>query len=113
SDGEISVAIIGGGFGGISAAYYLHRAGVRNLTIFEAAPRPGGTWYHNRYPGAACDVESMNYSLSFSLKPDWSKVHARQPEILDYIEETVDRLGFRHLFRLNTRVEKAEWVESA
>jgi cation diffusion facilitator CzcD-associated flavoprotein CzcO len=111
--GNFSVAIIGGGVGGIAAAIYLRRAGIRDITIYERSSGPGGTWYDNRYPGAACDVQSHLYSFSFAIKRDWTRVHATQPEILAYVEEVVDRFGLRPLFRFGTKVSELRWDDGA
>ena len=58
---EVEVVVIGGGFGGLLAAARLREAGVKDLRVFEKGGDFGGTWYWNRYPGAACDVESYVY----------------------------------------------------
>ena len=58
---EVDVAIIGGGFGGLLAGVRLRQAGVQNIRMIEKAGEFGGTWYWNRYPGAACDIESYVY----------------------------------------------------
>ena len=65
------MVIIGAGFGGIAAAIELRRHGFTDLTILEAADALGGTWFHNHYPGAACDVPSHLYSYSFAPRRDW------------------------------------------
>ena len=105
--GEIDVVIVGAGFGGM---YMLHR--LRGLgmsaVVFDVAAGVGGTWYWNRYPGARCDVESMQYSYSFSdeLQQEWqwSEVFAGQPEILRYANHVADRLDLRRDMRFETRV---------
>src|SRR5256886_12311238 len=107
---EIDVVIVGAGFAGM---YMLHR--VRGLgmsaVVFEAAGGVGGTWYWNRYPGARCDVESMQYSYSFlpELQQDWqwSELFASQPEILRYANHVADRLDLRRDIRFETRVTEA------
>ena len=81
------VIIIGAGFAGL---YCLYKAQKQNLkaTAIERASGVGGTWYWNRYPGARCDVESMQYSYQFSEELEaewkWSEQYATQPEILKY-----------------------------
>ncbi|MGD0108017.1 MAG: NAD(P)-binding protein [Rhodopila sp.] len=83
----VDVVVVGAGFAGL---YLLHRLRGAGMTArcFEAAADVGGTWYWNRYPGARCDVESMQYSYSFSdaLQQEWqwSELFASQPEILRY-----------------------------
>ena len=68
-----SIAIIGAGPGGMCMGMKLKQAGFDNFVILEKGSRVGGTWYHNRYPGAACDIMSHLYSYSFELKTDWSR----------------------------------------
>ena len=70
---DYHTAIVGAGFSGIGAAVKLDKAGLHNYLIIEAGDGPGGTWYWNRYPGARCDIESMEYSYSFSpeLQKEW------------------------------------------
>ena len=112
---EVDVAIVGAGFAGM---YMLHR--VRGLgmsaVVFEAGAGVGGTWYWNRYPGARCDVESMQYSYSFSpeLQQDWqwSELFASQPEILRYANHVADRLDLRRDMRFDTRVTEARFDEA-
>ena len=81
------VAIIGSGFGGIGMACRLRQAGIETFTIYEKADAVGGTWRDNTYPGAACDVPSHLYSLSFAPKTDWSRKFPEQAEILGYLNE--------------------------
>jgi cation diffusion facilitator CzcD-associated flavoprotein CzcO len=85
----------------------------------EAAPSVGGTWYWNRYPGARCDVESVDYSYSFDeyLQDDWtwSERFAAQPEILAYLDHVADRFDLRRHYRFETEVvgarfDAGEWV---
>jgi cation diffusion facilitator CzcD-associated flavoprotein CzcO len=81
----LKVVIVGAGFGGIAAAIELTRHGFTDLTILERSPAIGGTWFHNTYPGAACDVPSHLYSFSFAKRRDWSRLCSPQPEILSYL----------------------------
>jgi cation diffusion facilitator CzcD-associated flavoprotein CzcO len=109
------VIIVGAGFAGM---YLLHR--LRGLgfsaTVLEAGSGVGGTWYWNRYPGARCDVESMQYSYQFSdaLQQDWewSERYAAQPEILRYADHVADRFDLRRDIRFNTRVTSARFDEA-
>ncbi|HEY5173576.1 MAG TPA: NAD(P)/FAD-dependent oxidoreductase [Acidimicrobiia bacterium] len=103
------IAIIGAGPGGICMGIKLREAGFDDFTIFERAPGVGGVWYHNTYPGAACDVQSALYSFSFELKRDWSRPYATQPEIRAYFEHCVEAYGLAPHIRLNTRVSAAHW----
>ncbi len=90
--GTPTVAIVGAGMGGISAGVLLRKAGIHTFTIYEQSERVGGTWWDNRYPGAEVDVDSYVYSFPFK-RYDWSRTHARQPEIHAYLEETVRDFG--------------------
>lgn len=110
------VVIVGAGFAGM---YMLHRLRGLGLSarVFEQGGGVGGTWYWNRYPGARCDVESMQYSYSFSdelqQEWDWSERYAPQPEILKYANHVADRFDLRSGIQFDTRVERAEFDERA
>jgi cyclohexanone monooxygenase len=110
------VVVVGAGFAGL---YMLHRLRGLGMTarVFEQGDGVGGTWYWNRYPGARCDVESMQYSYSFSEELqqewDWSERYAPQPEILKYANHVADRFNLRPDIQFNTRVERAVFDESA
>lgn len=80
---DFPIAIIGSGFSGLGTAIQLKKAGIDSFTIFERASDVGGTWRDNTYPGAACDVPSHAYSLSFEQSPDWSRRFAESGEIYD------------------------------
>jgi cation diffusion facilitator CzcD-associated flavoprotein CzcO len=109
---KLSIAIIGAGLGGIGAAVTLRRAGLTNVTIFERSGGPGGTWFDNRYPGAACDIASHLYSYSFKLH-DWSGTHGTQAEILEYLDEVIAEFGLASRFRFNTPVRSISWNDSS
>ncbi len=104
-----SIAVVGGGFGGVAAAVMLGRAGHRDVTVFERAERVGGVWHHNTYPGAACDIPSHLYEFSFAPNPRWSHRYARQAEIQAYLEEVARRNGVLDRIRLGTDVTAAGW----
>ncbi len=104
-----SVAVVGGGFGGVGAAVLLRRAGYPDVTVFEQGERLGGVWYHNTYPGAACDVPSHLYEFSFEPNPRWSRRYAPQAEIQDYLEAVARRHGVLEGMRTGTEVTRAEW----
>lgn len=108
-DFTISVAVVGGGIGGIAAATMLKRAGYDNVTVFEKNAGLGGVWHANTYPGAACDVPSHFYEFSFALNPDWSRRYAPQPEIKAYLERVVREQGVESMFRFNSEVRSATW----
>ena len=103
------IAIVGGGFGGIGAAAMLRRAGYEDFTVFERAERVGGVWHHNTYPGAACDVPSHLYELSFAPNPRWSRRYAPQAEIQAYVEQVARDHGVLDRIRLDTEVTEARW----
>ncbi|MCK1462551.1 NAD(P)/FAD-dependent oxidoreductase [Bradyrhizobium sp. 2] len=110
------VVIVGAGFAGM---YMLHR--LRGLgfsaRVYEQGGGVGGTWYWNRYPGARCDVESMQYSYSFSEELqqewDWSERYAPQSEILKYANHVADRFDLRRDIQFDTRVERAAFDAGA
>ncbi len=83
--------------------------GYDNFIILEKAPGVGGTWWYNRYPGAACDVPSHLYSFSFEIKRDWSCPYAAAPEILAYMTSCATKYGLLPHIRLNTQVTGAAW----
>jgi cation diffusion facilitator CzcD-associated flavoprotein CzcO len=109
--GTRSVAVVGGGFGGVTAAVMLRRAGYRDVTVFERGERIGGVWHHNTYPGAACDVPSHLYELSFEPNPAWSRRYAPQAEIQRYLEDVAARHGVLERIRTATEVTSASWDE--
>jgi cyclohexanone monooxygenase len=110
------VVVVGAGFAGM---YMLHRLRGLGLSarVFEQGDGVGGTWYWNRYPGARCDVESMQYSYSFSdelqQEWDWSERYAPQPEILNYANHVADRFDLRRDIQFSTCVESAVFDENA
>jgi cyclohexanone monooxygenase len=108
--------VVGAGFAGLYALHRLRQLGL-SVRAFEAGGGVGGTWYWNRYPGARCDVESLDYSYSFSheLQQEWawSERYASQPEILRYLEHVADRFDLRRDVQLRTRVTSAAFDEQA
>jgi cyclohexanone monooxygenase len=110
------VVVVGAGFAGM---YMLHRLrGLKlSVRVYEQGSGVGGTWYWNRYPGARCDVESMQYSYSFSdelqQQWNWSERYAPQPEILKYANHVADRFNLRTDIQFDTSVEKATFDEDA
>jgi cation diffusion facilitator CzcD-associated flavoprotein CzcO len=105
-----SIAVVGGGFGGVGAAAMLRREGYEDVTVFERGERVGGVWHHNTYPGAACDVPSHLYELSFAPNR-WSRRYAPQAEIQAYLEGVARRFGMLEKVRTNTEVRSARWSE--
>src|SRR4051812_1473051 len=113
---HFDVVVVGAGFAGM---YMLHRLRGLGLSarVYEQGDGVGGTWYWNRYPGARCDVESMQYSYSFSEELqqewDWSERYAPQPEILKYANHVADRFDLRRDIQFSTRVDRAALDENA
>jgi cation diffusion facilitator CzcD-associated flavoprotein CzcO len=104
------VAIVGAGFGGIGLGALLARKGIDSFTIYDRADNVGGTWWHNRYPGA--EVDTTSYVYSYAFKPHaWTRTHARRDELLQYLEDTVEEFGLRTHLRLGVSVESATWDE--
>ena len=110
---DLRVVIVGAGFGGIAAAIDLGRHGFRDIKILEAAEELGGTWFHNTYPGAACDVPSHLYSFSFAQRRDWSRLCSPQREILTYVRGVAAEYGVDRLVVPNTRVTACEFDEES
>jgi len=106
----LDVAIVGGGLAGLYAIHRLRKLGLK-VRAYEAGSGIGGTWFWNRYPGARCDVESLEYSYSFSdeLQQEWKwpERYGTQPEILKYINHVADRFDLRRDVQLNTRIKTA------
>ncbi|WP_413031384.1 flavin-containing monooxygenase [Mycolicibacterium litorale] len=107
---HVDAVVVGAGFAGLYALHKLRSQGL-TVQVFEAAPDVGGTWYFNRYPGARCDVESVDYCYSFSdelqQEWNWSEKYATQAEILRYINWVADKLDLRPGIAFNTRVTSA------
>jgi cation diffusion facilitator CzcD-associated flavoprotein CzcO len=107
---HVDAVVVGAGFAGLYALYKLRAQGL-SVRVFEAAPEVGGTWYYNRYPGARCDVESVDYSYSFSRELEqewnWSEKYATQAEILRYLNWVADRLDLRDDITFEARVTSA------
>ncbi len=106
----LSVGVIGAGAGGIAMGIQLAEAG-HEFTIFDRADGFGGTWRHNTFPGAACDVPSHLYSYSFAHNPRWSKTYANQPEILAYLERVAAEHGLGAHLRPGTAIACARWSD--
>ncbi|MCW2677500.1 MAG: Cyclohexanone monooxygenase, partial [Modestobacter sp.] len=112
----VDAVVIGAGFSGL---YMLHRLRGLGCSVqgFEVADGVGGTWYWNRYPGARCDVESMEYSFSFDPQLEqewqWTEKYPTQPEILRYANHVADRFDLRRDIRFGTRVTHTVFDEDA
>ena len=113
---RFDAVIIGTGFAGVYAVHKLRSVGLK-VRAFEAGTDVGGTWYWNRYPGARCDVESLDYQFAFSDQLQrgwtWSERYATQAEILDYLRYVADELDVRRDIQFSTRVETANFDEAA
>ncbi|MBS1691429.1 MAG: NAD(P)/FAD-dependent oxidoreductase [Actinobacteria bacterium] len=105
------VAIIGAGFSGIAAAVALCKKGIEDFTIFEQAPGLGGTWWHNRYPGAEVDLESHIYSFSFE-RHDWTRTHADWHELLGYLEGVATKWDLPRRMEFNESVQDVSWSDA-
>ncbi len=110
---QLDAIVVGAGFAGM---YMLHRLRGLGLSVrvLEAGSGVGGTWYWNRYPGARCDIPSMEYSYSFSDELEqewnWAEVMAGQPEILDYANHVAERFDLLRDIQLETRVVGAHFA---
>ncbi len=112
---ELDAVVVGAGFAGVYQLYSLRRIGMK-ARVLEAGEGVGGTWFWNRYPGARCDVESLDYSYSFSdelqQEWDWTERYAPQKDILRYINHVVDRFELRRDIQLQARVVSAVYDEA-
>src|ERR1700722_1215314 len=113
---EYDAIIVGAGFAGLYQLQRLRSLGM-SVKVIEAGSDIGGTWYWNRYPGARCDVESMQYSYAFSdeLQQEWKwpELFSAQPDILKYANHVADKLDLRRDILFDTRVTDARFDESA
>ena len=113
---DFDAVIVGAGFGGMCMLHHLRDLGF-TARVFEAGSDVGGTWYWNRYPGARCDVESMEYSYGFSEELqqewEWTERYAPQAEILSYLNHVADRFDLRRDMRFDTRATSALFDEAS
>ncbi|GAA6190358.1 SDR family NAD(P)-dependent oxidoreductase [Phaeobacter sp. NW0010-22] len=109
----LDVAVIGAGFSGICAAIKLQESGIVNFRVFEKSDGLGGTWWHNRYPGAACDIPSHFYCYSFEMNPDWSRFYAPQKEIQSYIQHCAEKYGVRDRISLKCEITELQFDETS
>ncbi|MEE2777858.1 MAG: NAD(P)/FAD-dependent oxidoreductase [Acidobacteriota bacterium] len=113
---EVDVVIVGAGVAGLYMLYKVRELGLV-ACVLEAGDGVGGTWYWNRYPGARCDVESLQYSYQFSdelqQEWEWSERYAGQAEILRYVNHVADRFDLRRDVHFSTRVESAIFDETS
>ena len=113
---QFDAVIVGAGFAGLYMLHRMRQIGL-NARLLEAASGAGGTWFWNRYPGARCDIESMQYSYQFddALQQQWawSERYASQPELLKYVEHVIARFELAGDIQYNTRVQSAHFDDSA
>lgn len=109
----LKVIVIGAGYSGVYQGIRIPER-LRNveLVIYEKNAGIGGTWYENRYPGAACDVPSHSYQFSFNPKVDWSSLYAPSWEIRDYLQGTAKKYGADRFIKLSHKVVGAEWDQT-
>ena len=111
---KYDIVLVGAGFAGLYMLYKFQKTRL-SIKVFEAASDLGGTWYWNRYPGARCDVESMQYSYQFSKELqqewNWSEQYATQPEILKYINYVADKYNLRNKISFNSKVLSIIFIE--
>jgi cyclohexanone monooxygenase len=112
---QYNTVVVGAGFAGMYMLHMLRGMGISSR-CFESGGDVGGTWYWNRYPGARCDIESMDYSYQFSAELqqewDWTERYASQPEILAYANHVADRFDLRRDIQFNCRITSAHYDET-
>ena len=112
---SFDVVVIGAGFAGMYALYKLRKLGF-SVKVYERAGDVGGTWFWNRYPGARCDVNSLEYSYQFSEELQqqwsWSERYSSQPEILRYAKHVAERFDLRREIQFETQVVQLEFNEA-
>jgi cyclohexanone monooxygenase len=115
-ENTLDVVIVGAGFAGMYALHSFRGMGLQ-AKVLEAGNDVGGTWYWNRYPGARCDVPSVEYSYSFDKDLEqewnWTEIMAAQPEILEYASHVADRFDLRKDMQFQTRVTRTVFDESS
>ncbi|KAJ5683439.1 hypothetical protein N7462_006604 [Penicillium macrosclerotiorum] len=109
---DAEIIVIGAGPSGIALAHTIkHKLGFHDFTIYEKLDGPGGTWRMNKYPGVGCDVPTILYSFSFNQNPNWSKELCEGPEILEYMDDTVDKFDLRKHMHFGVECVSASWNE--
>ena len=112
---DVDVVVVGAGFAGLAMLRELRDERGMTVRVLEAGDDVGGVWFWNRYPGARCDVDSTDYSYTFSAELDeewnWSERYATQPEILRYVQHVADRFDLRTDISTGARVAAATWDE--
>jgi cyclohexanone monooxygenase len=112
---QLDVLVVGAGFAGLYAVHRFRELGY-TVRAYEVGSGVGGTWFWNRYPGARCDVESLEYSFSFSPELEqeweWTERYPAQPELLRYLQHVAERFDLLRDIQLETRVEAVVWDEA-
>ena len=112
SQTHFDAIVVGAGFAGMYMLHKLRGMGL-SVRVYERGDGVGGTWYWNRYPGARCDLESMEYSYSFDKdlqqEWDWQEKYGTQPELLKYANHVADRFDLRRDIVFETRVTHAHY----
>jgi cation diffusion facilitator CzcD-associated flavoprotein CzcO/acetyl esterase/lipase len=113
---QVDAIVVGAGMAGLYQLYRLRKDGF-SAVVLEGGADVGGTWYWNRYPGARCDIESLDYCYTFDQELEqtwtWSERYATQPEILRYLQTVADRHDLRRDIRFSTRVKRAAFDDAA
>jgi cyclohexanone monooxygenase len=116
NNSTFDVVVVGAGFAGMYLLHRLRGQGL-NVRVLEAGADVGGTWYWNRYPGARCDIESMQYSYQFDpeLQEEWhwNERYSPQPQILEYAQHVAERYDLRRDIQFNARVSSQQFDEGA
>jgi cation diffusion facilitator CzcD-associated flavoprotein CzcO len=109
---DAEVMIVGTGFSGLCMAIQLQKSGMNSFLLLERGQDVGGTWRDNTYPGAACDIASHLYSLSFELNPNWTRVYPEQEEIQSYLKKVAEKYNLYSKIRFNSAVNAANFNDS-
>ena len=112
SQSRYKLIIIGSGFAGLGLAYRLKKAGIDDFIILEKSGGVGGTWRHNSYPGAECDIASSLYSYSFAPNPGWDFKWSKQPQILSYIESFAEENDLYSHIKFKQTVKSAHYNQA-
>jgi len=114
---KLRMVCIGAGYSGLTLAHKIqHEQKLESnidFTIYEKNPDVGGTWYENKYPGAACDIPSHAYTFLFEPNPDWSMFYSPAPEIQAYIKRTAEKYNLTKNVNFNSKVLETVWDQEA
>lgn len=104
--------IVGAGVSGIGSAIELRKHRIYDFKVLEQADDLGGTWRDNRYPGVAVDIPSINYSFSYAMNPDWSRLFAPGNEIQAYVKSLAEKFNIKRHIQYNSKVKSISFIES-